>query len=211
VPIAAWRGKGKRTGAYGAYLLACYDPDEEVRAPRGKTWQCCGQRPVPRNSHLSFPPRSPPLSPRRTPACPPLARAQVWQAITKVGTGFSDEMLAELTAAFDASGAARPPHAKPKEVQVGDLAKDVDVWFEPTASEVWEVAAADLSISPVHMAAVGKVAEDKGIALRFPRFLRRRPREDKGPEQATTSDQVADMYRNQGVIKGAAGGGDDDE
>ena len=29
VPIAAWRGKGKRTGWYGAYLCACYNPDEE--------------------------------------------------------------------------------------------------------------------------------------------------------------------------------------
>lgn len=132
----------------------------------------------------------------------------MWQAITKVGTGFTDDMLGELTAAFDASGAIRT--SRPKDVLAGDMG-EVDVWFDPHDSEVWEVAAADLSISPVHMAAVGKVAEDKGIALRFPRFLRRRPREDKGVEQATSADQVAEMYRNQGVIKGAAGGGDDDD
>ena len=29
VPIAAWRGKGKRTGWYGAYLCACYNEEEE--------------------------------------------------------------------------------------------------------------------------------------------------------------------------------------
>eukprot|EP01064_Diplonema_japonicum_P009170 TRINITY_DN16642_c0_g1_i1.p1 TRINITY_DN16642_c0_g1~~TRINITY_DN16642_c0_g1_i1.p1 ORF type:complete len:756 (+),score=154.35 TRINITY_DN16642_c0_g1_i1:64-2268(+) len=141
VPIGAWHGKGKRTGVFAAYLLACYEPD-----------------------------------------------AEVYQAICKVGTGFKDEDLTSLTDSLS----AHVIHAAPSYFTYG-ASELPDVWFSP--QHVWEVKAADLSISPKHQAAMGLVHAAKGIALRFPRFIR--IREDKGTTDATTCYQVADMYNAQ--------------
>jgi DNA ligase 1 len=72
------------------------------------------------------------------------------------------------------------------------------IWFKPL--EVFEVSFADLSLSRQHTAAAGLVDEaGRGIALRFPRFKRRRP--DKTPEQATTSIQIAQLFSKQSKIK----------
>eukprot|EP00127_Corallochytrium_limacisporum_P003768 Clim_evm100s152 gene=Clim_evmTU100s152 len=155
VVLGAFYGKGKRTGVYGAFLLGCYDSDNEE-----------------------------------------------YQAICKIGTGFSDEVLAEHHSTLSKHIIPKP---KPY-YQLGGITPDV--WFD--AVQVWEVLAADLSISPQSKAAAGLVHPEKGISLRFPRFVK--IREDKKPEEATDSQQVADLYRAQASVQnGNTGGIDDDE
>ena len=76
------------------------------------------------------------------------------------------------------------------------------IWFKP--SEVWEVSFADLTLSRNHTAAAGLVHDTRGVALRFPRFKRRRP--DKRIDQATTCTQIAELFSKQskqGVSKPA--------
>lgn len=141
VVIGAFLGKGKRTNVYGAFLLACYDPD-----------------------------------------------AESYQAITKIGTGFSEQDLEDLHQRL------RPLVVSgPKSYFVYAETAPADVWFEPKL--LMEVKTADLSLSPVYKAALGMVSDTKGVSLRFPRCLR--IRDDKDATDATTAEQVADMYRAQ--------------
>lgn len=84
-------------------------------------------------------------------------------------------------------------HRPPSSVYVTN--ENPTIWFKPL--EVWEVSFADLTLSRVHTAASGLVndSEGRGIAMRFPRFIRRRP--DKSVEQATTSAQIAELFNKQ--------------
>ncbi|KAH6721267.1 DNA ligase-like protein I [Leptodontidium sp. MPI-SDFR-AT-0119] len=68
-----------------------------------------------------------------------------------------------------------------------------DIWFEP--QEVWEMAFADITISPTYTAAIGLVSDEKGLSLRFPRFLKKR--EDKSIDEASTSEFLAGLWRKQ--------------
>jgi len=54
---------------------------------------------------------------------------------------------------------------------------------------------ASITLSPVYLAAASYLGGERGLSIRFPRFMRLR--EDKSWEQASTSAQFAEMYRNQ--------------
>ncbi|KAF2849334.1 ATP-dependent DNA ligase [Plenodomus tracheiphilus IPT5] len=117
------------------------------------------------------------------------------EAVTKCMSGFTDAFYKTNRAKYDPDNAESTTvlGAKPHYVEYNGGAGTPAVWFEP--QEVWEVAFADLTLSPTYTAAIGLVSEERGLSTRFPRFLR--VREDKGIEEATEAQELADLYRKQ--------------
>jgi DNA ligase 1 len=110
-----------------------------------------------------------------------------FESFTKVGSGFDDAALAEMPKRLE-------PWASDERPKAVDTGIEPDRWFRPGL--VLEVRGAELTVSPVHRAALGSVRAGAGLALRFPRFTGRY-RDDKGPTQATTSHELLEMYRRQ--------------
>ncbi|DBB01067.1 hypothetical protein WJX77_004280 [Trebouxia sp. C0004] len=109
-----------------------------------------------------------------------------YQSVCRCMSGFTDAFYADATTRFKAT-------TIPAKKSYYRTDESPDVWFEP--SEVWEIRGADLTISPVHKAAVGHIHPDRGISLRFPRYIT--SRDDKRPEDASTPDVIVDLYNKQ--------------
>jgi DNA ligase-1 len=140
VVVGAFHGRGKRAGTYGAFLLAAYDPDEDV-----------------------------------------------FETVTKVGTGFTDADLEKLQKLLNEH---KISHKHPRV----NSTLEMDVWFEPAV--VIETRGAEITLSPIHTCAMNVIREASGLAIRFPRFTGKY-RVDKSAEDATTTKEIVEMYRSQ--------------
>ncbi|KAL4946139.1 hypothetical protein BDV06DRAFT_160493 [Aspergillus oleicola] len=111
------------------------------------------------------------------------------EAVTKCMSGFTDKFYQANKDKYEEGSTnviSRPSYV--------EYYGEPDVWFEP--QEVWEMAFADITLSPTYPAAIGLVSDERGLSLRFPRFLK--VREDKSIDEASTSDYLALLYRKQG-------------
>jgi len=112
--------------------------------------------------------------------------SDVYKTVCKVGSGFTDENLEQTL------GMLEPHRLSHRHARVESL-MDAEVWFEPVV--VMEVLGDEITLSPMHTAAFDEIRGGSGLAIRFPRFTRWR--DDKSAEEATTVQEIADMYRSQ--------------
>jgi DNA ligase-1 len=106
------------------------------------------------------------------------ADADEFVTVSKLGTGLSDEQWRETYQR------AEPFRADERPARVRSSVTP-DVWVHPNI--VIEVLADEITRSPNHTA---------GYALRFPRVIRFRDA-DKRPEDATTLQELVNMYKAQ--------------
>ncbi|KAL2753648.1 hypothetical protein ACRALDRAFT_2044005 [Sodiomyces alcalophilus JCM 7366] len=133
--------------------------------------------------------------------------SETYETVCNIGTGFSEAALEELHKQLSEIVIDRP---KPFYSHSSGGQHQPDVWFEPRF--VWEVKTADLTLSPRYKAGCKEGVDpsgEKGISLRFPRFIK--ARDDKKPDEATSSRQVAEMYRKQEAVTKNKGPAVDDD
>lgn len=111
-------------------------------------------------------------------------------SICKVGTGFSDEDLDQLYQILSSKVTLKKNPRIESELEP-------DVWFEPEL--VIEVVASEITLSPLHKAAMDSIRKGSGLALRFPKFTGK-IRFEKAAEDASTDEEVIALYKSQKKI-----------
>jgi DNA ligase-1 len=113
-------------------------------------------------------------------------KKDMFRTIAKIGSGFSEEQMQNLKKTLDK---IRVDH-KPARVDSNIVP---DFWVEPRYVIV--VAADEITKSPTHTACKEELGY--GLALRFPRMVSEGIRSDKTPEDATTTQEVLEMFKQQ--------------
>jgi DNA ligase 1 len=128
------------------------------------------------------------------------------QSVCRVMSGFSDEFYRQSKAHYEPLAIpVRSEGVDP--ASIGLVTGDNPRYLFPRDQgvQIWEIKCGDISVSPKHKGGVGLLDDSqKGLALRFPRFVR--VREDKRVEDASTSTQILEAFRSQ-AQRGGLGNG----
>ncbi|CAE7241890.1 lig-1 [Symbiodinium sp. CCMP2592] len=126
-----------------------------------------------------------------------------YQTLCATGTGMTHQELQDyydLCRPLVADGCTVPAR-----LQTSWSGSKLSEWqwiSDISKAPVMEITGADLTVSRMHSCAAGLLrgigaVKESGLALRFPRVLRLRAADDKTAAQATTAEQVLDMYQKQ--------------
>jgi len=122
------------------------------------------------------------------------SQRKTFPSVTKIGTGFSDADLERFPALLKPyESQVKPPNVESNLVP--------DIWYRPKV--VIETIASEITLSPIHPAAMDAIREGSGLALRFPKFTGK-IRDEKGPEDATTVKELIEMYSMQKRVQSKA-------
>ncbi len=116
----------------------------------------------------------------------------IYRSVCKLGSGFNDQHLFEMVSIIDElSGPIEHVWKNVDSKMIPDICTTPDL--------VLEVLGAEITFSPNHTCSFGKIKDDAGLALRFPRFTGRY-RSDKGPTDATTEEEIIGIFGSQNKI-----------
>jgi DNA ligase 1 len=199
VPIGAWHGSGRKAerNFLSPVLLAVYDDEEDVYKSISRCMTFTDAM-YDATREFYF---------RGTPYPPGVGMDEGGKSGEEGNVSDNDELVSAKVAGDDEINLVDYEDrincypSKPSALLITN--ESPPIWFKPM--EVWEVSFADLSLSKQHTAAQGLVDPNRGVALRFPRFKRRRP--DKRIDQATTCNQIAELFVKQSKIQSGSSKG----
>lgn len=116
-------------------------------------------------------------------------KRDMFETITRIGTGFSEQLMQDFSKMLGKIRVDKKPARL-------DAIIEPHFWVQP--KYVITVRADEITKSPMHTCGRESDSPDAtGYALRFPRIVSNGPREDKGPEETTTTKEIIEMYKQQ--------------
>jgi len=191
IPIGGWYGNGRKNKWFSPILMACYDPEREVYQSVCRVMSGFSDAFYEHNTKYYAHLCGVDLDQRDF-----LVKSAVDNNESLASNEEHDTELAQIRQSIGAFDSQRKP-------MYYETDERCSVWFPPV--NVWEIRGADITLSLKHKAAIGCVQKERGLSLRFPRFIKSRTSEGNPSEvlstMSSTPQDVYNLYSKQAHSK----------